>query len=548
MKINKIILLFAVLLLAGACEENLDLVPPDRLSDGSFWQSTEDFRLAANDFYSSLPYRERELDSDLMRGEGVNSISTGNNLPEDNDSFWNSTFEALRSNNYLIQQAEANPDVESKRYVAEARFFRAFNYFRLVKRYGDVPLITKALDTDSEELKSPRAPRSDVIDFCIDDLQTAIADLPLRSEMTASELGRITKGAARTLLAKIALFEATWSKYNGDGEKVNERLQIAVDASDAVINSDEYALYDKHGDDSYRQLFWNPDADDENLNVKPEKVLAIVYRKDLKTHGASWDSQSVSASKKAVDMYVCSDGLPIDKSPLFNGYGTYTSEFENRDNRLIKSIVQDGDVIWTNNGPNDIDAEVNYFTQNYTGYRVWKFVGEGELRKEWQKEYNDLEVFRYPEVLLTYAEAKYELDGGISDNDLNRTVNVLRERGNVAPLTNAFVNENGLDMLREIRRERTVELMFEGERLGDLKRWGIAVEEMTKPIKGIQWDNSQWKNVEVGLETITAHGTDENGFIIKDPQSERRFSERNLLFPLPLEELQLTGWDQNPGW
>ncbi|MEN8249727.1 MAG: RagB/SusD family nutrient uptake outer membrane protein [Bacteroidota bacterium] len=541
------IFLFITLLFCNACDEQLDLFPPDQISDDSFWKTTEDYRLAANYFYSSLPYRERELDSDLMRREGVNSVSTGNNLPLDNDGFWNTTFDQLRANNYLIQRAEANPDVDAKRYVGEARFFRAFNYYRLVSNYGDVPLITKILDIESEELKGPRESREKVIDFCIQDLQLAISDLPLRSEMPAAELGRITKGAAQTLLAKIALFEATWSKYNG-GSKVDERLQIAIDASNAVINSNEYALYDKHGDDCYRQLFWNPDADDETIGVKPEKILAIVYRKDLKMHGASNEAQSLSATKKAVDMYLCSDGLPIDKSLLFKGYGTYTSEFENRDHRLIQSVVKHGDVVWTNNGPANIDAEVNYFNRNSTGYRTWKFNGEGTDRAEWQKEYSDIEVFRYPEALLIYAEAKYEKEGSISDADLDRSINVLRARGKIAPLTNTLVNENELDMLTEIRRERTVELMFEGERLEDLKRWGIAVQEMTQAMKSIQWDNSDWKNVGVGIETITAHGTDTDGFIIKDLASDRNFSEKHILFPLPLQELQLTGWDQNPGW
>ncbi|MCL3779394.1 RagB/SusD family nutrient uptake outer membrane protein [Prolixibacteraceae bacterium JC049] len=547
MKIKVIIYLFAVLLITEACDNNLDLFPPDKISDDSFWKTPDDFRMAANSLYGILPFRSLDLNADLMRGEGENSVSTGNNLPPDNDGFWNSSFDRLRACNYLIQNAEANPGVDAKRYVGEARFFRAFVYYRLVSRYGDVPLITTTLDTESEELKSPRESREKVIDFCIQDLQSAIPNLPLRSEMTASELGRITKGAAQTLLAKIALFEATWSKYNG-GEKVDERLQIAIDASNSVINSGEYALYNKHGDDSYRQLFWNPDADDVNLGEKPEKVLAIVYRKDFKTHGASYAIQDLSVTKKAVDLFLCTDGLPVDKSPLFQGYATYTSEYANRDNRMLQSIMKVGDEFWTNNGPMIIDAADNYINRNQTGYKIWKFNGEGEDRVQWSKEFNDIEVFRYPEVLLMFAEAKFEKDGSISDSDLDKTINVLRERGKIVPLTNEFVNSNGLSMLTEIRRERTVELMFEGRRLEDLKRWGIAVQEMTQSMKGIQWDNSDWSKVGFGIEAFTANGTDAEGFIIKDLAADRKFSEKHMLFPLPLQELQLTKWNQNPGW
>jgi len=549
---NKIfIIIFFPLLFITACEDQLDLLPPDKISDATYWKDAEDFRMAANYLYNSLPFREYELDADLMRGESVNSISAGTNLPVENDAYWNSRWESLRSINYLIEKAEMNSTIDADRYKAEARFFRALNYYLLVSRYGDVPLITKALDNESDELNSPRESRDIVIDFCIQDLQLAIPDLPLRSEMDASDLGRITKGAAQTLLAKIALFEATWTKYNGGpgASKVSDWLQIAINASDAVINSDEYALYDLHGDDSYRQLFWNEDADDVNPGVKSEKVLSIIYIENIKMNSASISARDIlSATKKAVDMYLCTDGLPIDKSPLFNGYGTYTSEFENRDHRLIQSVAQEGDIIYDNHGARTLNPEVNYFITNYTGYKIKKFLADGAERHLYNVEYNDIEVFRYPEVLLIYAEAKYENDGSISDADLDRTINVLRTRGNIAPLTNVLVNENGLDMLTEIRRERTVELMFEGERLEDLKRWGIAVQEMSQSFRGIQWDNSDWKDAGFGIETLTAHGTDAEGFIVKDPASDRYFSEKHILFPLPLQELQITGWENNPGW
>lgn len=550
MKLHKITALCLLLLILGACETDLDQFPPDTISDPSFWKTSEDFRLAANDFYLTIPTRRtNDLDSDLQRAIGSNNVSQGVNLAPENDGTYNGAYNRIRVNNKLLEQAELNTEIDVSRFVAEARFFRALNYFNLVRRYGDVALITKVLTTASEELSnSIRTPREEVIDFCINDLQQAILDLPLRSEMPAAELGRITKGAAQTLLAKIALFEGTWSKYNG-GNKVTERLQIAADAAWDVISSNEYALYNKQGDDSFRQFFWNPDADDESIGEKPEKILSRRYYVDLDTHNSSTNNQGLSATKKAVDMFVCTDGLPISISPLFEGYGTFTSEFQNRDLRMWQSIVKDGDVVWNNNGAINVDASSNYENLNPTGYRTWKSNGDGPDRAE-NREVNDLEMLRYAEVLLIFAEATYENNGDITDEDLNASINLLRARGQVAPLTNALVNGNGLDMLQEIRRERTVELMFEGERLEDLKRWGIAVEEMTQPMLGIQWDNSDFSSVpNLSLSLFSSsNSTDSDGFVIVEEASDRLFSEKNYLFPLPLTELLLTGWEQNDNW
>src|SRR5665811_518616 len=108
-----------------------------------------------------------------------------------------------------------------------------------------------------------------------------------------------------------------------------------------------------------------------------------------------------------------------------------------------------------------------------TGYMIRKFLDETIEATQFQGEY-DFKEFRYGEVLLILAEALYEQNGQISDADLDRTINVLRNRVNMPALTNAFVTANGLNMLDEIRRERTVDLAFEGFRRDDLRRWKTA--------------------------------------------------------------------------
>lgn len=137
-----------------------------------------------------------------------------------------------------------------------------------------------------------------------------------------------------------------------------------------------------------------------------------------------------------------------------------------------------------------------------TGYMLRKFLGETIEATQFQGDY-DFKEFRLAEVLLVLAESIYERDGQISDNDLDRTINLLRNRVNMPPLTNALVNANNLDMLEEIRRERSVELAFEGFRRDDLRRWKQAEVEMPEAIKGVKFRGTEYQerfpDLEVGL-------------------------------------------------
>ncbi|BDD08224.1 hypothetical protein FUAX_06560 [Fulvitalea axinellae] len=529
-----------------ACEADLDFKPETQVSDPSFWNTARDFELYANNFYLDLPGLPAGRDADTAFGNSNNNVSSGTNLAPENDGNWGNAYARIRKATYLVEKAEEKADLDVKRYVAEAKFFRAYWYYNLVRLFGDVPLVTKVLSTGSEELYLPRTTRTDVIDFALQDLEYAVANLPERSDLKASELGRVTKGAANALMAKVALFEGTWSKYHG-GAKTDERLNVAKSAAATVINSGEYALYNSSGDESFRRLFL-AEGDDNSLGKKTESIFHRRYWEEVSTHGYSNSNQAnFSATRKMVDMFLCADGLPIDKSPMFKGYGTFTSEFEDRDPRCSQSIVKVGDETWTHQGSYVYQAEPQLFYWGKTGYRVWKMQGEGQPRMDY-KEFNDHHIIRYAEVLLIYAEATYELAGTISDADLDKSINVLRDRVGMPHLTNGFVQTNGLDMLTEIRRERTVELAFEGERLEDLKRWKTAVDELSKPIAGIQYENSEWKGI-IPFADLAADGIDANGFVIFQQASERKFSDKNYLFPVPTQQIQLNPeLTQNPGW
>lgn len=152
-------------------------------------------------------------------------------------------------------------------------------------------------------------------------------------------------------------------------------------------------------------------------------------------------------------------------------------------------------------------------------------------------------IIRYAEVLLNYAESVYEFNDAISDADLDKSINLIRARAGVPPLTNDFVQSHGLNMQAEIRRERTVELCFEGFHYWDLLRWKTAEQELPQSLLGTKYFPEE-------MPTVSNPPLDANGFIILEDKTKRNFqSNRDYLWPLPTKEIGLNPkLTQNPNW
>jgi hypothetical protein len=157
----------------------------------------------------------------------------------------------------------------------------------------------------------------------------------------------------------------------------------------------------------------------------------------------------------------------------------------------------------------------------------------------------DYPVIRYAEVLLNYAEAFFERNGSITDADLDRSLNLVRNRVNktMPKLSNTFVTANGLDMRTEIRRERNVELYFEGFRVDDVKRWKTAETEMPMDIQGITWTGTAWATKWTGISSKIVNG-------VYRLETGRTWAEKNYLLPIPTQQIQLNPnlAPNNPGW
>lgn len=559
--------LAAATLTATSC---LDLDPKSDLGDNLVWSNASNYELFANQFYGWVhdfstaigDNVHSDYRGDLVCGSSLNTYSAGSNGIPSSDGNYTNNYKRIYYTNLLLQNAESFGDPASIAVpVAEAKFFRAFCYFELVQIYGDVILTTEPLDLDSETLYGERNDRGEVIDQIITDLKEASYTLP----ETSSEAGRLNKYIALSMLSRVALYEGTWQKFHNNGgsnsERVNSLLTIARDAAKEVMGSNLYKLFynDVLGKDSYRYMFTLEDGaqcNPANLSKadNTEYIFVRRHRNGDKTannltHGMVANACYVTA--KMANLYLCSDGLPIEKSPKFKGCANPTDEFQDRDARMNGTMLYHGEKYWNNDGKwrttwTDADLENSLVcnVRSGSGYQCRKYGTERQV-DDYYESY-DFPVIRYAEVLLNYAEAVYELgNGSISDADLDLSLNLVRLRINptMPKLSNSFVNTNGLDMREEIRRERTVELVLEGHRIDDLKRWATAATEMPMDQLGVKvtdtWFEANWPS--------HGYSLDGDGRIIL--YTGRVWGEKNYLYPLPSDQRQLNPQlGQNTGW
>jgi hypothetical protein len=556
----------------------LNLDPKDSLGDNLVWNKADNFQLFANQFYgwtrdlgSGTDYQNGVSDgvhsdfrSDLLCANSLNTYSQGTNAIPEKDGNFTSIYKRIYYTNLLLSHTS---DIGGEAAVAtpagEAYWFRAYLHFELVQIYGDAQLLTEPLDIDNGQLYSSRNDRGEVIDQCINDLRKAAELLP----ETPAEEGRLCKDAAYAMISRVALYEGTWQKFHkNNATRATQLLTIAKDAAKQVIDNKHYSLFYSDGlvnsginsiNQSYRYMFMLEDlqCNPAGLQKKDntEYILAKRHRDTDKmtlnvTHAMLGNAAYVT--RKMANMYLCTDGLPVSKSPLFKGYTGATDEFQNRDARMDNTMLWHGEPNWNNDSKwrtswnnDDLTNCLTANARSNSGYQTQKWAVECEVADYYES--MDYPVIRYAEVLLNYAEAVYEIGENISDNDLDISLNLVRRRVNptMPKLSNGFVAANGLDMREEIRRERTVELFLEGFRIDDLKRWKTAETEMPQNLLGVKitgtWYESNW--------AAQARPLNADGCIIM--YDGRSWAQKNYLYPLPQDQRQLNpNLSQNPGW
>ena len=561
--------LFSFVAVTTSC---MDLEPLSDLGDNLVWDNAANFQLFANQFYSWPHDFDRAVSdephsdyrSDLVAGSSMNVYSQGTNAIPATDANYTKLYKRIYYTNLLLKNAESF-DVPADIIVpvAEAKFFRAYSHFELVQLYGDAIILTEPLDLDSEKLYGRRNDRGEVIDQVIKDLKDAVGGLP----ETSSEAGRLNKYIAYAMLSRVALYEGTWQKFHTNGKdatsntsRSTELLTIAKDAANEVIKGGKYQLFynEKLGNESYRYMFTLEDGaqcNPANLS-KSDNTEYIFVKRHRNGDKTAWNlthgmvANACYVTRKLANMYLCSDGLPIGKSSKFQQYAGVTDEFQNRDNRMGNNMLYHGQQYWNNDGKwrttwtdADLTSSLTANVRSGSGYQNRKWGTERQV-EDYYESY-DFPVIRYAEVLLNYAEAVCELNGTITDSELDYSLNKVRLRvnPNMPKLSSTLVSANNLSMREEIRRERTVELVLEGFRIDDLKRWATAPDEMPQDMLGVQvtdtWFETNWTDHKRSLSS--------DGCLIL--YSDRTWNDKLYLYPLPSDQLQLNPQlEQNPGW
>lgn len=568
MKKFKIYSLVILALAMFGCEKDfLETPPEDKFTDENYWKTEENVATFAFGFYPAYftGYGSGFTWGNYFTGQSLNDdfgpSNPGRFIQQVPTSGGGWSFAWVRKANIFIDRVQTVPMEQEaiEHWTGVGRLFRGLEYHDLVKAFGDVPYYDSEInEDDNEQLYKARDSRVYVMDKVLEDFQYA-AD-HVRGNVSSEGL-MVDRNVVLSLMSRVFLYEGTWQKYHeSNSEKAAEYLEASKWAASEVIASGEFSLGD------YRQVFTSL-----SLSGNPEVILYREYELGMLTHALnSYNNKEpqTGPTKNAVETYLATDGLPISVSPLYQGDFGIENVMTNRDPRISETFVP-------------YELRVNGVSSRYstTAYATHKFLNEEIASKpEGSSNLNptDAPILRYGEVLVNYAEAAAELAtvGGaaFSQEDLDKSINVLRSRPGVdlahlqiiggEPAVEGVVfddperDESVPSIIWEIRRERRVELMMEGFRLDDLRRWKkldyLDMIENLDINRGAWIVKSDYPDADLSNLVLTEG---EQGYIIPaSAGTPRVFDDLKVyLNPLPLDQITLyrdQGFtlEQNPGW
>ena len=561
-------------MMLSACHD-LNLNPLSSGSTGNWYTTEKEVEMAVNELYKyefwpedgqqqgdwSDDYICRSTLTDFDNGtlNGQNAWVTG---------LWNGQYQAIARANNVIDKAHRAIDNGASaevinRLIAEAKFHRAAAYAKLIIKFGDLPLVLKDVSTE-EALTMGRTDKAIVLKQIYQDFDDAICVLPT----SYSELQRATKGAALALKARVALIMEDWT--------------VAAASAKAVM---DLGIYSLHPD--FRSLFLStPKTSSEFIFKVPRDASYDIYYgtntgcvnavyNELPRNPGGW--MQICPSWELLAAFTCTDGKLIDESPLFDPH----NPFANRDPRLSETIVPFGSS-WLgyeyNPHPEALEC-FNYNTgtmvynkdtranQQYASFNqlIWKKGIDETWLQNGFKVSQDIIYCRYAEVLLTYAEAKIEMNQ--IDQSVLDALNSVRARAygvdkSQTTLYPAFTSTDQNTLRHQLRVERRMELAKEHMRYTDIIRWKLAEKVMSRKTYGMPYPASDC------IDNVVATGdwfwaftpdVDEAGCAAFSrleaagkcqALATRSWNDRQYLWPIPTTEILTNGnlKPNNPGY
>ena len=537
----------------SSCDDILDKEPLDKFTNTNFWKTASNVEGYANSFYGQFSgYNGLFYFKTLSDDQAGNAFTDWDHKSlTTSNSTWKNCYAEIRRANIMIENIPniIASDEEKNHWLGVGRLMRAYNYHQLVRAFGDVPYTEKALNVSDEDvLYGPRENRDKVMDNVLEDLKFAAENIyESKSKISWS------RNMANAMKADICLWEGTFRKYrsSADGQPAADKegatrfLQACKEACQAIMAKD-YTLNASY-QGNYNSI---------NLGSNPEMIFYKAYKKNVMGHSlidyTCTSTQMHGMTKDAFESYLMKDGSIMkegdDVAPLVEGKLSLEDILAARDGRLAQTI--DNVLLYQGNANMRFDGDMEQTSS--TGYGVSKY-DNGTLpledRNQGSKNYTHAPIFWLSVVYLNYAEACAEL-GAITQQDVDQTINKLRDRAGVAHLNiNNVVkdskNNRGVsDLIWEIRRERRCELMFDNWfRYWDLVRWHMLDK----------LDSSKYPDVLLGanVKNDPACKADKVGDYVDGHKGmgNRKFDNKYYLYPVPENEKTLNPeLGQNPGW
>jgi len=591
-----ILFIAATVLLFSSCE--MDEPPVTQTDRNAIFSSEEGLRAYSISFYDMFPNASDQaiVEQSLVDYGATNTLSgftLRNSYSENNSSGWDADdWAKLRNVNYFIVNCTdpAVPEDVRNNYIGLARFFRAWFYYGMVRRFGDVPWVDHPLDPSEEEaLYGTRDSRELVMEKVYEDLMFAAENITRTADAAQSSL--VTKWVAYAFTSRVSLFEGTFRKYHNLNLTTSPEtwLKRAEDAAYVVMQESGKSL-----NADYRALFTSddPPASETLLAIASSASLGIKHNANWR-----WTSETYGTGLNLIRPFVCTylqkDGTPYTDRAGWQ-YEDFYDEFQNRDERLNASLRYPG---YTREGELALPVFSGYAR---LGYQPMKLCVDATIGDSQTESTHAIQLVRFGEVLLNYAEAKAE-QGTLTDADWAATIGALRARAGITGGLNTkptvvdsylratYFPDINDPVILEIRRERAIELLLEGFRFDDLRRWksgdlfkmswtGMYISGINQPLdvdhngthdviyytddaglaaaEAIANNTSLYRvrvSTDPAAEIIQVHAAGNGtGYYLAwftNNDSKKVWGPKQYFYPIPVGALNLNPQlEQNPGW